>query len=785
MLRHIRKTYLPYALLLCICIISTAKDRTNTETFSQKYDIQSSQSNNASSITLQTKRNRQLPVFRFESSVHMLKKKQQNVFSSTLAWVVKKLTAREDPPEGLQDGINYINDSTVTLILFAPQKNSVHAIGDFNNWTVDDSSNMTRTISGNRYWKTITGLEPGKPYAFQYLVDESIRIGDPYAELILDPDNDRFISENVFPDMPPYPPLASGIVSVLQTAQNPYVWKTESWSKPAKEDLVIYELLVRDFIADHSYLTLIDTLDYLERLGINAIELMPVMEFEANVSWGYNPSYHMALDKYYGKAEHLKAFIDECHRRGIIVILDMVLNHAFGQSPLVEMYWDSQNNRPADNSPYFNTVARHPFNVGFDFNHESSATQKFVDRIMKYWISEFRFDGYRIDLSKGFTQNNTGDDVGAWSAYDASRIKLLQRMADSLWSSYPDTYIILEHFADNQEERELEAYGFLLWTNQTFNLNEAMMGYHDNGKSDFSGLSYQARGWTQPNLVGYLESHDEERLMYKTLEFGNSNGNYSTQNLNTALERLKQLATFFFAIPGPKMIWQFGELGYEIPIDFNGRTGEKPILWEYRNDPERFAVYQLYSELIRLRRKYDIFQTTDFTLDLFSSTKRIVLRSEAHNLVIVGNFDVVERSFNPGFTREGIWYDYFEGDSINVESTLTPLILAPGEYHLFSDQPISTESPILSKLSFQTSIQWNIYPNPSKDNLLIEYETKKLSEVNIVISDIHGKKIHTILEGILKHGKQIHSFDHELPSGMYVITLTIDGKKDIKKYIVE
>jgi len=430
--------------------------------------------------------------------------------------------------------------------------------------------------------------------------------------------------------------------------------------------LVIYELLVRDFIEDHSYLTLLDTLDYLARLGINAIELMPVMEFEANISWGYNPSYHMAVDKYYGTARHLKAFIDECHSRGIVVILDMVLNHAFGQSPLVQMYWDEANNRPADDSPYFNPIARHPFNVGYDFNHESPATQAFVDRIMDHWIREFRFDGYRMDLSKGFTQNNTGDDIGAWSAYDASRIRLLKRMADSVWSNHPDTYIILEHFADNQEERELEAYGFQLWTNQTFHLNEAMMGYHENGKSDFSRLSYQSLGWTRPHLIGYLESHDEERLMYKTLEFGNSSGTYNTQELSTALERLKQVATFFFAIPGPKMFWQFGELGYDIPIDFNGRTGEKPILWEYRNDSERFAVYITYSELIHLRKKYEVFQTKDFSLDLFSPTKRIILRGENHNIVVVGNFDVVERAFNPRFTQVGVWYDYFSGDSLEV-----------------------------------------------------------------------------------------------------------------------
>ncbi len=711
-------------------------------------------------------------------------KRSIDVFIDTLTGRSTSYSFREDPPSGLQDGINYIDDSTVTLILFAPGKNTVHAIGDFNNWQVVENSRMTLSEDGERFWITVPDLEPGKPYAFQYLIDESIRIGDPYSELILDPNHDFFISDEVFPDMPPFPTLASDIVSVLQTAQEPYQWKTDNWQKPEVEDLVIYELLVRDFIEDHSYLTLIDTLDYLERLGINAIELMPIMEFEANISWGYNPSYHMAVDKYYGKAEHLKAFIDECHSRGIVVILDMVLNHAFGQSPLVRMYWDIANNRPTEDSPYFNPIARHPFNVGYDFNHESLATQTFVDRIMDYWLREFRFDGYRMDLSKGFTQKDTGDDIGAWSAYDASRISLLKRMADSVWSKHPDTYLILEHFADNQEERELEAHGFQLWTNQTFHLNEAMMGYHENGKSDFSRLSYQSLGWTSPNLIGYLESHDEERLMYKTLEFGNSAGTYNTQELNTALERLKQLATFFFAIPGPKMFWQFGELGYEIPIDFNGRTGEKPILWEYRDDPRRLSVYETYSELIRLRQKYEVFQTQDFSLDLFSSTKRIVLRGNNHNIVVMGNFDVVERTFNPRFTQEGFWYDFFAGDSLEVNDLQAPVTLAPGAYHLFSDQPISLESPILSTRIQWEVARWKLYPNPSEDVLTIEYEIEKASKVVIIISDLQGKKLTKLWEGTKFDGTHSHQFNHNLAPGVYLVELVVNGHKEVKKWIL-
>ena len=104
-----------------------------------------------------------------------------------------------------------------------------------------------------------------------------------------------------------------------------YNWQNTNFTAPENKNLLIYELLVRDFVQKRNYQTLIDTLGYLDKLGINAIELMPPGEFENNESWGYNPSFHMALDKYYGTPEKFKEFVDSCHGRGIAVIVDMVL----------------------------------------------------------------------------------------------------------------------------------------------------------------------------------------------------------------------------------------------------------------------------------------------------------------------------------------------------------------------------------------------------------------------------------------------------------------------------
>ena len=101
----------------------------------------------------------------------------------------------------------------------------------------------------------------------------------------------------------------------------------------------------------------------------------------------------------------------------------------------------------------------------------------------------------------------------------------------------------------------------MLWGNSNYNYNEATMGYHDSGKSNFSWMSYQERGWDAPHVMGYMESHDEERLMAKNLAYGNSNGSYDITDINVALKRIQLAAAFFFTIPGPKIIWQFGQIG--------------------------------------------------------------------------------------------------------------------------------------------------------------------------------------------------------------------------------
>ena len=696
-----------------------------------------------------------------------------SVLRDTVNYVVIPALNLVDPPYGLVDGINYINDSTVTLKFYAPEKTTVNLIGDHNNWMVNSSSFMSLSTDSSYWWKTISGLSPGGKYTYQYLVDGVNKIADPLSPLILDPNNDANIGSFNYPNPVPYPSnYTSGFVTVIEPGKTAYNWTNNNFTPPENKDLIIYELLVRDFVSTHSYQTLIDTLDYLAELGVNAIELMPPGEFENNESWGYNPSFHMALDKYYGTPDHFKAFIDSCHGRGIAVINDIVFNQAFGQSPMVNLYWDGLNNRPAANNPWFNEVCPHPpYCWGYDFDHSSEATQNFIDRVNHYWLDEYHLDGFRFDYTKGFSNNSNN--------YDNDRINLLKRMADTIWSKHPNSYVILEHWADNNEEKILADYGMMLWGNVTHGYQESGMGYPSN--SDLSWGIYKNRGWNEPNLLSYMESHDEERIMYKNITYGNSNGSQNAKNPIMALERTEALAALMLTTPGPKMIWQFGELGYDISIDYICRTCNKPILWNYFTENSRKRLYDVYKASIELRNSHPVFTGNDFTYSLNGSVKSLKLNDPSMNAVVIVNIDVNPQDKTIDFQHNGWWYEYFSGDSIQINGT-SIISLDPGDYKVFTDLKLN-KPEILNTLGFNEYeiANWdvNIFPNPSRDFLNITVNGSRSKNIKYTIMNTLGK----IMFQEIGTSKLYQIDIKNLSTGNYFLILEQDSYLTSKEFV--
>ena len=705
--------------------------------------------------------------------------------------VTKKL------PEGVNYGINYNADGSVTFVVYdkdtAGQSHKYcYIVGDWNDWKRVTEGAMYFDGSKNCWWITLDGFDADKEYRFQYRLGNASGndtfLSDPYTEIVYDQWNDQYIQ-----GVPAFPEGARQLVSAFQINRPEYAWKHKDFKVEDKNDLVIYEMHFRDFTKSQNIAGAMAQLDYIENLGVNAIELMPIQEFDNNLSWGYDPNHWFALDKFYGTREQYKEFIDECHARGIAVIVDVVYNHATGAHPWAKMWWDSASNCTADNNPWFNKVAKHEFNVFHDMNHENPMVKEMVKGSLEYLLTEYDVDGFRFDLTKGFTQNNTLGDVGAWGRYDQSRVDILKGYADHVWSVNSDAVVIFEHLADWSEEKVLAEHGIQLWRNMNGSYRSAVGG----GSGDFSG-SYEKSAGLYGGWVSYMESHDEERICYgagadastvtwgicgtltswgsspdialkadgaffsaKNVSFkaddmfkirGNSmwndafNYGASTKGyklplnkeykltlgagsqdmavpaagtydiyfslaakkvwlmspgqrpadpsvspgtgggsapaespFEVAMRRAGASAAFFLTVPGPKMIWQFGEIGYDISIEENGRTGEKPVKTdEYMAVPARKALYDTYSKLLKFRRENPRFFDSDasFSWTPTGNLKKITCTADGKTFHVVGNFGKGQTTYT---VPSGSWTDYINGGI--VSGTIT---LKEGEFRLLT-----------------------------------------------------------------------------------------------------
>jgi 1,4-alpha-glucan branching enzyme len=698
------------------------------------------------------------------------------VITKKFSAIVNPNVVSEAMPAGLLDGINY-NSTDVTkatLVLDAPFKDFIYVAGSFNNWQPTSSFAMKKDPDSGKFWLELTGLVSGTNYTYQYWVVDStpiagspslVKTADPYSTLVLSPFDDPNIPASSYPNLPAYPSSQEREVTVLQTGKTPYTWSsaTTNFVKPEKEKLVVYELLVRDFDANRSYQDLINKIDYFKNLKINAIELMPVMEYEGNESWGYNTSFHMALDKFYGTSDKLKEFIDLCHQNGIAVILDVALNHAFGRNPMVRMWTNDADGdgwgSPSVENPYFNTTAMHSYSVGEDFNHQQPRTQNYVQRVIKQWVEEYKIDGFRWDLTKGFTQNCPANVAGGQEACTGvkqqDRVDVLKAYADYSWSLDPTHYTIFEHLGNDNEEQlwanyrinETPSKGIMMWGIMTGQYNELSMGFPGN----ISRMNSASRGFTTNRLMGYAESHDEERLMYKNLQFGNStNAAHNVKTLNVALSRMSAIGAVSLLVPGPKMIWQFGELGWEKSIfscnngvvntPSDGTSGDckldtKPQpQWvnNWLGDTNRSKIYNDWSKMITMKTVEPVFSGTA-TMSNASSlypnikiTNSALASSQLKDVLILANFNVTTQNVATGFPYTGQWYNLMDNTTITVTNVNDLITIPAGDYRIYGNK-----TAFLAIADYEKSPTIVLYPNPASDYFTLNETTSKVQIFSI------------------------------------------------------
>ena len=633
-------------------------------------------------------------------------------------------------PSGLKQGITYGADGTsVTLCTYAASRTEsakrVFLLGDMTDWKLSKDYQLYK--DGNYFWITLTGLTKGKEYRFQYAVERADcvrkQICDLYSEKVLHPD-DKWEPKTADPTLISYPTKGAdgGYVTVIQPGKADYNWSsaTLNFKRPNKNNLIIYETWVLDYTTTRTFKGLMDRLDYIQNLGVNAIELMPITEFEGNQSWGYNPTLYFAMDKSYGKAEDMKAFVDACHQRGIAVILDMVFNHTTGQNPMAKLYpWTSSSPTETELrfNPWFNvsTEVKHDNNdYGEDWNHGFEPAHEMFTRALQYWLKEFKVDGYRLDLSHGICGRNTYDAVDQLKDYYDKGVKAVSS----------DAYMILEHWGSSMgsDRPKLIKYGMQCWANTNNAYCQTAMGWLKDGDG-FDEAN-------QDGYVSYCESHDEERMQYKCKKYGN--GDLQT-NEAARLGRVAENVAFNVLLNGSHMLWQFEEIGYDISIDQNGRTGTKPNpkTKGYFTQAERVDAFTKSAQVITLRTQLmpSVFEGNP-TASSISSGKALRTIQWGNNVFAVANFGV---EGNQAVSMpSGTWYDYLGGAA---KATASTCVLAPGELKVFTSTAVKAPTFTDIEKRDHTPIE-----NVSTDEMPQSYKILRDGQIYI----LRGDNIYTI-----------------------------------------
>lgn len=562
-------------------------------------------------------------------------------------------------PADIRGGVHFdlITPNTITFVLHAPFKNYVSLVGDFNEW---DARRHRMVTDGQGTW-WITLPHPGATrYGFYVAIDEQSHawVGDPYAAE-LHWEGDR--------------PWA-----YLPERSAGFQWTDEGWQTPSMRDLVIYELCVRDFAGlwrnnqavFGDFEALLNYVDYLADLGINAVELMPIQAFPGDSSWGYNPVFYFAPAQVYGSPSELKAFVNACHRRRIAVILDVAFNHAWGEHPYYHIYpplFGPNGEWLADWNPFFHQTPQ-AVNMwgGVDWDHFAPITTRYFQDIVRYWLQEYHVDGFRFDWVCGvdYDSNNPmqpgfdpyhGISAICWAARQVKPDCLLIGEFWQLEGTHPEktsAKMVRETPMDacwnGTFHHTLEEVSNQRWQWEKKDIWRALGGFRDEG----FGSATQ--------IVNFTCSHDEVRPEHE-LKFYSAGYIRRPDGMSVAEMALRKAQlglVALFAVPGVPMIYSGQEFGEDTPrtIDFC------PINWEKLKRTAHHQHYDLVCRLIMVRRNYQALRSDNinFESDDFVHEQTVRLRRWDENgttVLAALNFSEATRTVTLDLPSAGVWRD--------------------------------------------------------------------------------------------------------------------------------
>jgi len=529
-----------------------------------------------------------------------------------------------------------------TFELLAPYNQEVALIGGWNEW---EPISMQRGDDG--VWRVTVPLKDGEhQYKFQvkslswFAEGNTVTVADPKAlRYSLDSRQNAILT------------LKDG-----KRTDITYQWQYDDVPLPNNEQLIIYELHIGDFRggagdsddASGTFARVIEKLDYLVDLGINAIELMPVNEFPGHHSWGYAQRSLYGIENSYGTPDDLCRLVDECHARGIRVIHDAVYNHMEADAPLAQIdyeYWFYRDNpdEPAlQFGPKFNYEK-------YDENLKTFPARAHIMGAMESWVERFRIDGIRFDCTRAIKY-----------------FELLQWFHDTMHAriDFKPFYTIAEHIPQDASIAGPGGPMDAAWHDNFYRqLITTTLGVPHGGREPFNTDELlKTMDWhydhfvNSHNTIHYLNNHDERRVIdllgdvAKTFEVA-------------AFRRCKLGASLLLTAPGVPMLWMGEEFGQPTPKTLD----PQPLQWGLLANEPNSGLFNHYKFLIGLRKANPALCSENFQVVLNLPERGIIAykRWDASGSVVVvvanlkdsfgGEFEIGDAGLQDGHWHEAVY----------------------------------------------------------------------------------------------------------------------------------
>lgn len=558
----------------------------------------------------------------------------------------------------------------VVYRVWAPHAESVAVVGTFNNW---HQTSHPLTSEDNGYWST--------------LVSDS-KVGDEYKFALKTPSGDFMRND-------PYAlKMTNSAGNSIVYNQQDFNWDESDFQIPSWNQLIIYEIHIGTFNVTEegkvgTFYTAIERLGALQQAGFNAIEIMPSTEFPGAKSWGYNPANPFAIESDYGGPDGLKSFVQEAHKLGIAVILDVVYNH-FGPSDMDLWQFDGWSENGGGGIYFYNDWrSETPWgNTRPDYGR-GEVRQYIFDNAMM-WLRDYHVDGLRMDMVPYIrnvkADGNPGNDI-------QEGISLMQWINKEINKSFPNHITIAEdmHSLDfitrSADENGLD-YGAQWDAKFVHTVRDLIIKPNDQDRDINALVEVITHSYNDDvfQRVIYTESHDEvangQARVAEEIANGDVNNWYSKKRAALGI-------AVVLTAPGIPMIFQGQPL-----LEDKWFSDNDPLDWSRVDEFHGFA--KLHEDIIHQRRNWfgvtAGLQGQHVAIIRADNEKKVLVMHRWQNVgpkdsvMVILNFSTETfDDYKVGFPRAGKWHLRFNSDSNNYDSefsnlSITDLETMDGDY---------------------------------------------------------------------------------------------------------